>query len=63
MGGVKIEGVWPDFQLSASKLHFTFQLLSVPSDSWQRERAGATGRKGGRMEELVVGGVLADSGG
>lgn len=46
-GGVR--GVWLNFQLSAHKLYFTFQLLSEPLDS--REKAGATGRAGGRREE------------
>lgn len=41
-------GVWLNFELSAHKLYFTFQLLSEPLDS--REKAGEKG-EGGRKEE------------
>lgn len=35
--------VWSDFQLPANKLHFTFQLLSVPLDSRQGREQGPQG--------------------
>lgn len=41
-------GVWLNFELSAHKLYFTFQLLSEPLDS--REKAGEKG-EGRRKEE------------
>jgi len=44
-GGVggRTRGVCLDFQLSAGKLHFTFQLLSVPLDSRQGREQGPQG--------------------
>ena len=57
IGGVgeSTGGVWLDFQLSAHKLHFTFQLLSVPLDSRQgREWGPQGGRVGGGVWVSVV---------
>lgn len=50
-------GVWLNFELSAHKLYFTFQLLSEPLDS--REKAGEKGeggREGGKRRGFGLGG-------
>lgn len=60
--GVRGRGVWPDFQLSAHKLHFTFQLLPVPLDSKQgREQRPQAGKVGGGVWVGVTGRVGARS--
>lgn len=46
---------------NGNKLHFTFQLLSVPLDSGLRERAGATGK--GRKVGVAVAVLLDGWGG
>lgn len=55
--------VWLDFQLSADKLHFTFQLLYVPLDSRQGRAQGPQGgREGGGVWVVVLGGQWTGGG-
>lgn len=58
--GGRARGVWLDFQLSADKLHFTFQLLPVPLDSRQGRDQGP---QGGREGSWVDGRRGLDGGG